>query len=135
MSEDLLLLTTNFTVDFEAEECSARKQELQLAPGVDLAPGRELASQIGQVAEAIGQSLNINVQCILGGRTKLKIMNPSFNDVDVLIGSFGAVSKLVTTGIYRMDQVQHVVLDEADTMLDDSFNDKLGYFLSKFPVS
>jgi ATP-dependent RNA helicase DDX28 len=102
---------------------------------VILTPGRELASQIAQVAEEISENLHINVQCILGGRTKLKITNPSFNDVDLLIGSFGAVSKLVTTGIYRMDQTRHVVLDEADTMLDDSFNDKLTHFLSKFPVT
>lgn len=60
-------------------------------------------------------------------------MNPSFDDVDVLVGTVGAVSKLVTNGIYRMERVRHVVLDEADTLLDDSFNEKLAYFLRRFP--
>jgi superfamily II DNA/RNA helicase len=34
-----------------------------------------------------------------------------------------------------MKNVHHVVLDEADTLLDDSFNEKLCYFLKHFHVS
>jgi superfamily II DNA/RNA helicase len=34
-----------------------------------------------------------------------------------------------------MSNVHHVVLDEADTLLDDSFNEKLCHFLKKFKVS
>jgi superfamily II DNA/RNA helicase len=34
-----------------------------------------------------------------------------------------------------MSHVHHVVLDEADTLLDDSFNEKLCHFLRKFQVS
>ena len=34
-----------------------------------------------------------------------------------------------------MSHIHHVVLDEADTLLDDSFNEKLCHFLRKFQVS
>lgn len=71
----------------------------------------------------------------MGGRTKQKMLNPAFDDADLLIGTIGATSKLVTTGVYRMHLCQHVVLDEADTLLDDSFNEKLTYFLRRFPVT
>ena len=37
-------------------------------------------------------------------------------------------------GIMSMRDVHHVVLDEADTLLDDSFNEKLCHFLKRFPV-
>lgn len=60
--------------------------------------------------------------------------NPEFAQIDILVGSIGAISKLVTTGIYRMQCVRHVVIDEADTMLDDSFSEKLVYFMKRFPV-
>lgn len=60
-------------------------------------------------------------------------MNPNFEDIDILVGSIGAISKLTTTGIFRMTEVRHVVLDEADTLLDDGFNEKLVYFLRRFP--
>lgn len=33
-----------------------------------------------------------------------------------------------------MHQVRHVVLDEADTLMDDSFSGKLQYILKRFPV-
>lgn len=100
-----------------------------------LTPGRELASQIGSVAAQLCDGLDISVSVLLGGRTKQKMLNPELADVDLLIGTMGATSKLVTTGVYRMNLCEHVVLDEADTLLDDSFNPKLAHFLKRFPVS
>lgn len=115
------------------ENAGSRRMNTPLA--LVLTPSRELAVQIGSVAEKLCSLLGVSVHVLLGGRTKSLMMNPSFEDVDLLIGSMGATSKLVTTSIYRMDEVRHVVLDEADTMLDDSFNEKLIYFLRRFPVS
>lgn len=60
--------------------------------------------------------------------------HPDFEQIDILVGSIGAVSKLVTTGIYRMQCVRHVVIDEADTMFDDTFSEKLTHFMKRFPV-
>ncbi|XP_011199643.2 probable ATP-dependent RNA helicase DDX28 [Bactrocera dorsalis] len=100
---------------------------------VIITPGRELAVQISRVAEKLCQHTDLQIKTILGGNTKRLMVNPEFADVDVLVATVGALSKLVTTGIYRMEEVRHVVLDEADTLLDDSFSDKLGYFLRRFP--
>lgn len=100
-----------------------------------LTPGRELATQIAQVAQKLCKDTQLNVTALLGGNTKQLMLNPHFAKVDILVATLGAVSKLVTTGIYHMDQVRHVVLDEADTLLDDSFTEKLTYFLRRFPVS
>jgi ATP-dependent RNA helicase DDX28 len=96
-----------------------------------MTPGRELAEQIAKFAEDLTEGLEMNVNVVTGGNKK-KQMNPSYEDIDILIESIGAISKLTTTGIYRMTDVRHVVLDEADTMLDDSFNEKLCYFLQRF---
>lgn len=105
--------------------------------GLILTPSRELAIQIEKEAQSLcdGLQSKVEVKVVTGGRSKKLMLSPSFEDVDILVGSVGAVSKLSTTGIYRMHQVRHVVLDEADTLLDDSFHEKLEYFLSKFPVS
>ncbi|KAM8718156.1 hypothetical protein ACLKA7_004804 [Drosophila subpalustris] len=98
-----------------------------------LTPGRELATQIAQTAEKLCAGTDLKVKALLGGNTKQLMLNPDFEEIDILVATLGAISKLVTTGIYRMDQVRHVVLDEADTLLDDSFTDKLTYFLRRFP--
>ncbi|XP_017470764.1 PREDICTED: probable ATP-dependent RNA helicase DDX28 isoform X3 [Rhagoletis zephyria] len=100
---------------------------------VIIAPGRELAAQIGNVAENLCHQTDLKVKTIFGGNTKRLMVDPEFCDVDILVATIGALSKLVTTGIYRMEEVRHVVLDEADTLLDDSFSDKLSYFLRRFP--
>lgn len=72
---------------------------------------------------------------LVGGRTKQKMLNPPIEYCDVLFTTLGAYSKLVTTGIFKISNVHHVVLDEADTLLDDSFIDKLAHLVKKFPVS
>ncbi|KAH8266494.1 hypothetical protein KR044_008053 [Drosophila immigrans] len=98
-----------------------------------ITPGRELATQISQIAGKLCAGTDLKVKALLGGNTKQQMMQPDFEQMDVLVATLGAVSKLVTTGIYRMEHVRHVVLDEADTLLDDSFTDKLTYFLRRFP--
>lgn len=101
--------------------------------GLIILPSRELANQIGEIALKLSEDLSFTTKVIIGGKTKKKLLNPEFESIDLLISSFGALSKLVTNQIYRMHNVRHVVLDEADTLLDDSFNEKLSYFLKKLP--
>jgi len=97
----------------------------------------------------------LNVKVITGGHTKRQIVNPVFEENDIIIATLGALSKLTNTGmmfntyfypqtdfihciillgIYSMRYVRHVVLDEADTLMDDSFNELMTRFLSRFQV-
>jgi len=62
------------------------------------------------------------------------MLNVEYEEVDLLFASFGAMSKMSTTGLYNLRHVQCLVLDEADTLLDDSFSGKLLHFLRKFPL-
>lgn len=99
-----------------------------------ITPGRELAEQIGEVCENLCHGLNLKTKVVVGGHTKSIMTNPPIEDIDILVASIGALSKLITTKIYRTHKVRHVVLDEADTLLDDSFINKLQYVLKRFPV-
>lgn len=99
-----------------------------------ITPGRELAEQIGEVCENLCHGLGLNTKVLIGGHTKSIMENPPIDEIDILVASMGALSKLITANIYRMHQVRHVVLDEADTLLDDSFVSKLQYILKRFPV-
>lgn len=63
------------------------------------------------------------------------MLNPPIEYCDILVTTLGAYSKLVTTGIYKIHNVHHLVLDEADTLLDDSFSDKVAHLMKKFSVS
>ncbi|OXU29706.1 hypothetical protein TSAR_009370 [Trichomalopsis sarcophagae] len=101
--------------------------------GLVLTPSRELTIQISKEAKKLAKNLGINIVTLVGGKTKKMMINPPVGDVDLIIATLGVMSKLVTTNIYKMDEVRHVVLDEADTLFDETFNDKLHYFLKKIP--
>lgn len=62
------------------------------------------------------------------------MLNPSVQNVDIIVASFGVISKLTTNKIYTLDMVRHVVLDEADALFDETFEDKLKVFLKRVPV-
>lgn len=94
-------------------------------------PNRELAHQIGEVAKQIADVVDLKVKVIVGGRTKRLMMNPEFEDIDILIATPGAVGKLSTVGIYKLNEVKYTVLDEADTLLDDSFLDRMESLLKR----
>lgn len=102
--------------------------------GLVIVPGRELAEQIHSVASSLGENFGINVGIVLGGRTKQKMLHPRMSQHHLLIATIGALSKLTTVGVYDTSLVRHVTLDEADTLLDDSFNDQVSRYISKFPV-
>ncbi|KAH0566853.1 probable ATP-dependent RNA helicase DDX28 [Cotesia glomerata] len=96
-----------------------------------LSPSKELAHQIGTEAKKLAMGLDISVKAISGGKTKRMMRNPSVKDVDILVGTVGVVSKLTTARLYKLDYVRHVVLDEAHALFDETFDDKLGYFLRR----
>ncbi|XP_077286914.1 putative ATP-dependent RNA helicase Dbp21E2 [Arctopsyche grandis] len=99
--------------------------------GLIISPNRVLAHQLEQVARPFCDELSLNMDCITGGHTTQSIRHSTMKEVDLVIASFGALSKMVTHRIYSVKNLHHVVLDEADTLLDDSFNAKLVHFLKK----
>lgn len=96
-----------------------------------ITPSRELALQIGRAAMYLTKGLDIKTKIVVGGSVTGKIFNPPATDVDIMVGTIGAISKVRTIGIYKMKFVRHVVLDEADSLFDETFFDKLRRFLLK----
>lgn len=60
--------------------------------------------------------------------------DPSVEEVDIVIASFGVISKLTTNKIYKLNMVRHIVLDEADALFHETFEEKLQIFLKRVPV-
>lgn len=102
--------------------------------GLIVTPTRELAVQIGIELVKLSTNLGIRTKIITGGRTRKMMLNPSVQNVDILVGSFGVISKLTTNMIYKLDFVRYIVLDEADALFHESFEEKLKPFMSRVPV-
>ena len=84
-------------------------------------PTRELAQQIEDVCRAIARRTGHTSVTVVGGvsynpqRDKLK------RGCDILIATPGRLQDLIDQGACSLDQVQVLVLDEADRMLDMGF--------------
>lgn len=56
------------------------------------------------------------------------------SQVDIIVASFGVISKLTTFQLYKLDMVRSIVLDEADALFHETFEEKLRVFLKRVPV-
>ena len=86
-----------------------------------LAPTRELASQIAESFATYRGDLPLTIEVVFGGVSIGRQERALFRGVDVLVATPGRLLDLVDRGSCRLDQVETLVLDEADQMLDLGF--------------
>ncbi|KAI4496529.1 hypothetical protein M0804_000339 [Polistes exclamans] len=103
--------------------------------GLIVTPSRELAIQIGEEAKKLSNGLGISTKILVGGKTKRLVSRLPMDDVDLVVASFGVISKLTTFKIYKLYCVKHIVLDEADALFHESFDDKLNVFMNRLQIA
>jgi len=86
-----------------------------------LAPTRELAIQISQSFRTYGRHLHIRGAVVIGGLGMHGQSQALSRGVDVLVATPGRLLDHLKSGNVRLDKVKHLVLDEADRMLDMGF--------------
>jgi ATP-dependent RNA helicase RhlB len=98
-----------------------------------LAPTRELAVQIANDAEVLGGPTGLKIALAYGG-TGYEQQRSSIEDgIDVLIGTPGRIIDYYKQGVFKLDRVEVVILDEADRMFDLGFIKDIRYLLRKLP--
>ena len=99
-----------------------------------LAPTRELAVQISNDAEFLAKASRLKTVLAYGGDGYDKQLQAIERGVDILIGTTGRVIDYVKQGVISLDEIQVVVLDEADRMFDLGFIRDIRYLLRKCPA-
>jgi ATP-dependent RNA helicase RhlE len=84
-------------------------------------PTRELAVQIGESFETYGKYTNLRQITIFGGVSQIPQVEQLKKGVDILIGTPGRLLDLHKQGFIDLEHLHHLVLDEADQMLDMGF--------------
>ena len=84
-------------------------------------PTRELAIQIDESFKTYGKYTNVKSLVIFGGVNQVPQVNELKNGVDVLIATPGRLLDLHKQGYIDLNHMHHLVLDEADQMLDMGF--------------
>jgi superfamily II DNA/RNA helicase len=101
-----------------------------------IVPTRELAIQINQQIQGFAYFLNINSVTVYGGRdgsdweAESKALTKGTN---IIVATPGKLISHLNLGYVQFDKIKHLVLDEADRMLDIGFYDDLMRILSYVP--
>ncbi|MDI1229730.1 MAG: DEAD/DEAH box helicase [Methylobacter sp.] len=88
-----------------------------------LTPTRELAAQIGESVNKYGAHLHprLKSEVVFGGVKINPQMMKLRGGVDILVATPGRLLDLVNQNAVKLDQVETLILDEADRMLDMGF--------------
>ena len=98
-----------------------------------LAPTRELAIQIHKDAITFAEQSGLSLGLIYGGEGYESQRQVLEKGVDVLIGTTGRVIDYHKQGVFNLDSIEAVVLDEADRMFDLGFINDIRYLFNKMP--
>ncbi|XP_059472626.1 uncharacterized protein LOC132194987 [Neocloeon triangulifer] len=90
-----------------------------------LAPTRELAQQIQQVASDFGSPSSIRNTCIFGGAPKGPQARDLERGVEIVIATPGRLIDFLERGTTNLRRCTYLVLDEADRMLDMGFEPQI----------
>ncbi len=98
-----------------------------------MAPTRELAIQIHKDAKILAPHCKLNLGLVYGGEDYEKQRAQLEKGVDILIGTTGRLIDLYKQGCYTLNEIEVVVLDEADRMFDLGFIKDIRYMYRRMP--
>jgi len=98
-----------------------------------MAPTRELALQITGVFQSIGQHTRVKTDCVFGGVDQDPQIAKLKSGIDILVATPGRMFDLVSQGHIVLDEIQILVLDEADHMLALGFIKDIRQLIHRLP--
>lgn len=101
-------------------------------------PTRELAQQIDQQVEGFGYFTGISSISVYGGgdgATWDQQRKALEQGADIVIATPGRLIAMLQTGTVNFSKLKHLVLDEADRMLDMGFHDDILQIISHIPAN
>ena len=99
-----------------------------------LSPTRELSGQILDSFKTYGRYLDITGALVIGGVPMERQVRSLLGGVDVLVATPGRLLDLVHGNALKLNDVEFLVLDEADRMLDMGFIHDIRKIVSKLPA-
>jgi len=98
-----------------------------------LVPTRELAMQVDDALAPLAGKLGLRLQLVAGGLPMGRQMSALERGVQIVVATPGRLTDLIERGACRLDDIEIVVLDEADRMADMGFLPVVTAFLDDCP--
>jgi ATP-dependent RNA helicase RhlE len=99
-------------------------------------PTRELAIQIAQHLEGLSYFTSVSSIAIYGGgdgNAFVQEKKALSSGADIVICTPGKMMSHIKMGYVKLNQLQYLVLDEADRMLDMGFSDDINFIIAHLP--
>ena len=113
---------------------SNRRPDPKACRALVLAPTRELAAQIVESVRAYSAEMRTSVTMIIGGMKISKQIRAMQRGMDIVVATPGRLLDLKSQNAIRLDQVETVVIDEADHMMDMGFLPQIRKVLAQLPA-
>ena len=101
--------------------------------GLIMAPTRELAMQISEEIKKFGKHTGIRTATVYGGQGMGIQLDTLHRGVEIVVATPGRLIDHLKRGSIELRDITHIVLDEADTMLDMGFVDDISFILDLAP--
>ncbi len=99
-----------------------------------LCPTRELADQVGKEIRRLARTIhNIKVLTLCGGVPFGPQIGSLEHGAHIIVGTPGRIEDHLRKGTLRLDDLEVLVLDEADRMLDMGFQDSIDAIIEQAP--
>lgn len=99
-------------------------------------PTRELAIQIDEAIQGFAYFAPISAMAIFGGNSGMSFEQEKkalSEGANIIIATPGRLISHLNMGYVKIDQLQHLILDEADRMLDMGFSDDINKIITYLP--
>ena len=96
-----------------------------------LAPTRELAQQVGEQLRLMSRAKGLKVSIVFGGTSIERQIQDLKKRPQIIVGTPGRVIDHINRRTIKLDSLTHLVLDEADEMLNMGFIEDVRFILSK----
>ncbi|EJK2113999.1 DEAD/DEAH box helicase [Vibrio navarrensis] len=125
--------TASFVLPILHKLHGAQTQKKKRIRALILVPTRELAIQVDEKIQQYGQSLALRSLAIYGGVDEKAQKQALIDGVDILVATPGRLLDLYGQRAVYFEEVEILVLDEADRMLDMGFIDDINKILDRLP--
>jgi len=124
---------TGKTAAFSLPILHQLETDVQHVQAIVLAPTRELCLQISKDIESYSKFMNVKVTAVYGGSPITTQIRELQAKPQIVVGTPGRTLDLINRRKLRIEDVQFLVLDEADEMLSMGFQDELDAILANTP--
>lgn len=100
--------------------------------GIVIAPTRELADQVFNVAKELTKKSKLSVVKCTGG-TNIYKNKKEIKNKNLIVGTIGRINHMIQDKIIQLHSLKILVIDEADDILMDGLSDKLKNIFERIP--